>query len=601
VIWCGLDGADWEYLDSLAAQGKMPNWKRLSSEGFGARLESFLPILSPLIWTTQETGVGPDIHRVLDFQEVDPKTHLLVPISEASRKVPAVWNIASHEGRKVGVVGFWATYPAEKINGFFLADRLDPSKPAARGVGYPEPLDETLKRVAARDGLVTASDLARYFVDAPGPGFAAGSVAGSFDDPVSSLSDVVATTRVTQRLARELYDRELPDLMALYFEGTDEIGHLFGPYAPPRLACVPEEMFARLERVPETYFAMVDGILGQWMRRAQEDHAILVITSDHGFRWGSDRPCDRGSTEGATAANWHRSPGVFLAWGAGVSPALPMRVISQFDVAPTVLALLGLPSDTRMRGAVIPVVKGLASRERKDLFAQISVQNVAAQTLDEKEASEYARKLAALGYIGGSPKEMSVAGSAASAGLTKGAWNNLGVYLRFSVHDDRGARAAWEEALKLDPGYHSPLFNIARLEKDRGNYAEASRWLLRAVAAGQPNAERTVERWAGELQRSKPDAALELLRQAHSAYPGSEVYARDYALLLARAHRCREAADVVVPLENSSQIESLNAAAVVQSCLDRPDRVRELFMRSLAINPNQPAIREALAALPPAR
>src|SRR5262249_33266987 len=112
VIWCGLDGADWEYLDSLAAQGKMLNWKRLSREGFGARLESFVPILSPLIWTTQETGVGPDIHRVLDFQEVDPKTHLLVPISEASRKVPALWNIASHYGRKVGVVGFWATYPA---------------------------------------------------------------------------------------------------------------------------------------------------------------------------------------------------------------------------------------------------------------------------------------------------------------------------------------------------------------------------------------------------------------------------------------------------------------------------------------------------------
>src|SRR5512146_1280565 len=32
VIWCGLDGADLEYLGSLASQGKMPNWKRLSEE-----------------------------------------------------------------------------------------------------------------------------------------------------------------------------------------------------------------------------------------------------------------------------------------------------------------------------------------------------------------------------------------------------------------------------------------------------------------------------------------------------------------------------------------------------------------------------------------
>ena len=30
VIWLGLDGLDWELLDRLAGEGKMPNWKRLT-------------------------------------------------------------------------------------------------------------------------------------------------------------------------------------------------------------------------------------------------------------------------------------------------------------------------------------------------------------------------------------------------------------------------------------------------------------------------------------------------------------------------------------------------------------------------------------------
>src|SRR5207249_2463741 len=70
VIWLGLDGLDWDLLDRLSAEGRMPNWKRLTSEGYSAKLKSFMPVLSPVVWTTIATGVGPDVHRVLDFQEV---------------------------------------------------------------------------------------------------------------------------------------------------------------------------------------------------------------------------------------------------------------------------------------------------------------------------------------------------------------------------------------------------------------------------------------------------------------------------------------------------------------------------------------------------
>ena len=599
VIWIALDGADWDYLTALSSAGKLPNWSQLSREGYGAKLESFVPLLSPLIWTTQSTGVGPDVHRVLDFQEVDAKTGLLVPVSEASRKVPAVWNIASSGGRRVGVVGFWGTHPAEKVNGFFLSDRFDPAgaKPATTGFGYPEALDEAVRRVVGREGKITAADL-RPYLSVTDSEVQALPASPSFDDPVSSLSALLTTTRITQRLSRELYDRERPDFLAVYFEGTDEVGHLFAPYAPPRLACTDAVGYERLHRVPETYFAMIDAVLGQWMRRAKEDGAILFITSDHGFRWGADRLCGRASTDEATAATWHRMDGVLLAWGGGVRPSPPNARASAFDVAPTLLALMELPADREMRGSVVPILRGLSVERQPGVFAKIAVETVASAGFDREQAAEYTKKLVALGYISARDAGAQADGAPrTSAGLTKGGWNNLGIYRRFSQRDFAGARAAWEESLKLDPSYHSPLFNIATLERDRGNFEESSRWLLRSIAAGQPEPEATVERWAGEFER-RGSAGLALLRAAHAAYPQSEPYARNYALLLSRKNRCREAHDIIAPLESSSQPETLNIAGVVEACLDRPDRVRTLFLRSLELDPNQPRVREALAALP---
>ena len=124
VIWIGMDGLDFEILDRLAASGAMPNWKRLASTGAGggwtARLKSDYPLISPVLWTTAATGRTPDVHRVLDFQEVDPATGRKVPISGLSRAVPAVWNLASASGRKVGVVGWWATHPAEVVEGLHM-------------------------------------------------------------------------------------------------------------------------------------------------------------------------------------------------------------------------------------------------------------------------------------------------------------------------------------------------------------------------------------------------------------------------------------------------------------------------------------------------
>ncbi len=603
VIWLGLDGLDFELLDRLAAQGRMPNWKRLAAEGYTAKLKSFMPVLSPVVWTTIATGVGPDVHRILDFQEVDPKNGQKVPISGDSRAVPAVWNVASASGRTVGVVGWWATHPAEEVQGFFVSDHASPilfkDLPRA-GVAYPTALAAGVEQIIARDGRVSDAELAR-FVDVPPDEIARLRASGqALDNPIVALSNILSATRIQQRIARDLYDRTLPDLMVLYFEGTDGIGHVFASFQPPRMACVPEADYARFHRAVDEYYALVDRMIGQWMRRAEEDGATLVVNSDHGFKWGEDRPCERSSLNPATAAFWHRLDGVFAAWGPRVRRGQPRGSATVFDVAPTVSALLGLPVDRAVRGGVIGgAFEGLSAPPKKDLFRTVAVRRVQAEAMSDKEASDYAQRLRNLGYLSGSEPEKLAPSGGERPGLTEGGWNNLGVYLRDNSKDLAAAEAAFRKALELRPGYASPQFNLAVLYRSRGQDKQALDWLFQSLSGGHADPQGTVLQWFGEYTgRRKAGPAREVLERGAKAYPENEKIGRELGILRFQDQDCEGALAAVARFEPSSEDpDTINAIALFKTCLGRRDEALALFEKSLRIKPGQPGVIQSLNLL----
>ena len=507
VIWLGLDGLDWELLDRLAAQGRMPNWKRLTAEGYTAKLKSFMPVLSPVVWTTIATGVGPDVHRILDFQEVDPKNGQKVPISGDSRAVPAVWNVASASGLTVGVVGWWATHPAEEVKGFFVSDHASPilfkDLPRA-GVAYPKALAAGVEQIIARDGRVSDAELAR-FVDVPPDEIARLRASGqALDNPIVALSNILGATRTQQRIARDLYDRTLPDLMVVYFEGTDGIGHVFASFEPPRMACVSEADFARYHRAVDEYYALVDRMIGQWMRRAEEDGATLVVNSDHGFKWGEDRPCERSSLNPSTAAFWHRLDGVFAAWGPRVRRGQPRGAATVFDVAPTVSALLGLPVDRAVRGGVIAgAFEGLSAPPKKDLFRTITVRRVQAEAMSDKEASDYAQRLRNLGYLSGSEPEKLAPSGGERPGLTEGGLEQPRRLPAGELEGPRRGRSGVPEGTRAAAGVCvAPVQPGGALSEPRRQDSEALDWLFRSLAGGHADPQGTVLQWFGEYTRA---------------------------------------------------------------------------------------------------
>ena len=67
VVVVGLDGLDPERLEEYPAQGLMPHCARLREQGCFRRLQTTLPVESPVAWSSFMTGCNPGKHRIYDF------------------------------------------------------------------------------------------------------------------------------------------------------------------------------------------------------------------------------------------------------------------------------------------------------------------------------------------------------------------------------------------------------------------------------------------------------------------------------------------------------------------------------------------------------
>jgi Flp pilus assembly protein TadD len=576
----------------------MPNLARLVREGRTARLKSFVPILSPIVWTSMATGVTPDLHGVLDFQEIDRESGAVVPISGHSRRSAAIWNIASARGLRVGIVGWWATHPAEEVNGFFVSDRASAIlfEGAREGIAYPIALEPGVRRVIDAENRIADSDLEPYFAMAREAIAAERTKGGGLENPSIAMARILGATRTVQRIARDLYDRERPDLTAVYFEGTDAIGHVFASYAPPRLSCVSEADFRRYSGTVDAYYAIIDQMLGQWMRRAREDGATLLLCSDHGFKWGEDRTCARSSLNFTTAAFWHRLDGVLAAWGARVLPAATRGDASVYDLVPTISALLGLPQDPKMTGrALLSLFRGVSPPVRSDVLAGTAVRRLAVAGPSPAERSEYATKLRALGYLTGSEsRTASVLPKGPGPGRTEGAWNNLGLFQR-GTGQLGDAERSFREALRMRPGYAPPMFNLAVLERTRGNWDSAMDWLFRSLSAGHSEPEETLLQWVSLADQARRGSiAHALLVGGIERYPRSEKLALALARRRFEANDCRGALSALDAFAQMGGRDTLNLLGLSELCLGRGEEARRYLERSLSLDPAQPPIREAL-------
>ena len=103
----------------------MPNLARLVREGTGGVLETMHPPLSPLVWTTMMTGVQPAASTASSTSSAS--TPRDGAGADHQQRAPRARDLehgelcGRNERRRVGL---WATYPAERVDGLLVSDRL---------------------------------------------------------------------------------------------------------------------------------------------------------------------------------------------------------------------------------------------------------------------------------------------------------------------------------------------------------------------------------------------------------------------------------------------------------------------------------------------
>jgi tetratricopeptide (TPR) repeat protein len=604
VLFVGLDGADWQLLDEYTADGTMPNLKRLADSGSGGVLETDYPPLSPLVWTTMMTGIGPLDHGILDFTRFNPYTHDKEPITSDERRAPAIWNMLTWAAKQSSVFGLWATYAAEPVHGLNVSDRLftflytDSAKPA--GVVWPPSRQQwSESTLAAAERAVDAARLRDYLPSVTNDEFASlAKNTNPYADPPSALRRILVETEIYRRLSDSyLHERAtLPDLTIVYLQGTDTIGHVFAPFAPPKQPAVSQVDYDRYHAVPARYFREIDDLLGRYAAIAEQHGAILMIASDHGFFWREGRPTQISSTATATAAKWHRKEGIYLLRGPGIAamPGHPFRG-SVRQVCATLLALTGMPAQQNGQSPLAGAPQ--TSAPPIDYAAHFARAASPPPPPSGQVASEEIAKLKALGYIGSNESTRSAAGES-NGTKTAGAFNNEGLILR-NEHRIDDALAAFEHALTIDPKYASAMWNESEtLFNANRDPDRADRLLVAALQNGLGDAVPFVITRSLAYQRSgHADRSLHLLDAAVTAAPANGELRLFRGRYRTDAHDCAGALTDFQAAEQARPNDPIAfaSAAVAQLCLGDQDGARASIERSLQLDPNQPMLRQMLA------
>jgi len=585
VVLLGLDGLDWNVLDPMIEAGSLPNIARLARGGVRGRIRAITPMLSPVIWTSVATGVLPARHGIIDFLASTGRGGEKVPVTSTLRKTRALWNILSDRGVSVGIVGWWATYPAEQVNGYVVSDRVayqlfgaHPAREQAReGKVYPADLDALITSLTIPPETIPASTVER-FVRLP-------------EDPVAlpeaharmieDLKTLVAAGDTYTAIALALGEKFKPEFQAIYIESTDTVAHLFMRYVPPPLPGVPPEDVRRFGRAVEAYYRHADVLVGRIVDAAGENAAI-ILCSDHGFRTGENRPLTDPRIGYGQAADWHRKHGVVILHGPPFRRNAELLEASVLDITPTVLAVFGLPVAEEMDGR--PIVDAFDPEFLRrhpitwiptyegDLVAAATPRQPAPAPTDPAGDRELKEKLESLGYLRqDSPNSH----------------NNRGMILLQEGKYDQ-AIAEFTAAITASEDLGIARINIARAHFKKRDY-DAAAAVLAEHLARQPRS-KEAENLLGNIamERGRMPEAEAHLKKALTYEPNFTDARNTLGILYDRLGRNEDALREfrrVVEVD-PEYAEALNNIGIIEKKQGRVREAIDSFRRAIAADPD---------------
>jgi predicted AlkP superfamily phosphohydrolase/phosphomutase len=157
VVIVGFDGMDPALATRFIDEGRLPNLARLRDSGTFRPLRTTFPAISPVAWSTFQTGVNPGKHNIYDFlardlknylpylssaQISEPKRHLHIgkyslplgkPEIKGLRRGTPFWHWLGKAGVFCSVIRVPVTFPPEKFPGVLLSGMCVPDLKGSQG------------------------------------------------------------------------------------------------------------------------------------------------------------------------------------------------------------------------------------------------------------------------------------------------------------------------------------------------------------------------------------------------------------------------------------------------------------------------------------
>lgn len=251
VVALGLDGLSFSLLQKLAAQGIMPHYQALMRSRPAMQMDSVIPTVSSVAWSSFATAKNPGKFGVFGFTELTRAMELHLPDSR-DLKSPTIWEILARHGRRVKALSVPLTHPPRSIpDGMLVSCFL------ANSLGEKEVSPPTVLPFLQQHG---------YEIDVD-PRVA-------WQDLDRFVEDLKRVLQGRLRTLRALMERDDWDFLFMHVMETDRICHfLLKDYAEDR------QPYADVFR---EFFAAVDGMVWETVERCPSDCAVVIL-SDHGF------------------------------------------------------------------------------------------------------------------------------------------------------------------------------------------------------------------------------------------------------------------------------------------------------------------------------
>ncbi|MFW5992354.1 MAG: alkaline phosphatase family protein, partial [Halanaerobiaceae bacterium] len=120
----GLDGVPCSFIEKLVEDNKLPVFNDLMESGQFQRINSVLPTISSVAWSSFMTGEDAGGHNIFGFVDREPDPfNIFIPTANR-RKGEVIWERLDQMNKKSIVINVPMTYPPSPINGKLISGFL---------------------------------------------------------------------------------------------------------------------------------------------------------------------------------------------------------------------------------------------------------------------------------------------------------------------------------------------------------------------------------------------------------------------------------------------------------------------------------------------